>query len=70
MKKFTLSAIALAGVSLLALGAGTAQAQFVNPGVKTGDFTGWTLSGNSGFISITTRPTPATLLPLSARSEA
>ncbi|MEO5960247.1 MAG: carbohydrate binding domain-containing protein, partial [Opitutaceae bacterium] len=25
----------------------------VNPGFETGDFTGWTLSGNSGFISIT-----------------
>jgi hypothetical protein len=51
----------LACVSALALvlaGAGQARADnlIVNGGFETGDFTGWNLSGNSGFISITNNP--------------
>ena len=47
----------LAGASLLALGAGSARANLlVNPGFETGTFSGWSLSGNPGFISIITNP--------------
>src|SRR5689334_18970366 len=50
MKKQFLIAFA----SALVLTSGAARADLVvNGGFETGDFTGWTLTGNSGFISIT-----------------
>ena len=50
MKKQLLFACA----SALVLASGAARADLVvNGGFETGDFTGWTLTGNSGFISIT-----------------
>jgi hypothetical protein len=43
--------------SLLTFGLGTARANLLaNPGFETGDFSDWTLTGNPGFISITTDP--------------
>ena len=50
----------LLGFAALALAlamSGPASANLVvNGGFETGDFTGWTLSGNPGFISITSNP--------------
>jgi hypothetical protein len=46
----------IAAVAVLVMGVGAARADFVNPGFETGDFSGWTLTGNSGFSSIVTSP--------------
>jgi hypothetical protein len=47
---------AVAGIAAFGF-ASTAHANLlVNPGFETGDFSGWTLSGNSGYISIVTSP--------------
>ena len=50
--------LVLAGASILALGAGgnAGAVTLVNPGFETDNFTDWTLTGNSGFISIITNP--------------
>jgi hypothetical protein len=49
-------AATLGAISLLVLGTGVAKANFVNPGFETGDFSGWTLTGNSGFINVVNNP--------------
>jgi hypothetical protein len=47
------SLLGFAACALLLCGAGQARANLiVNGGFETGDFTGWTLTGNPGFISI------------------
>jgi hypothetical protein len=59
VKRMVNRAAVLAGASMLALAVGAANADavtLVNPGFETGDFTGWTLTGNPGFISIITSP--------------
>ena len=58
MKKFMLAAAAVVVVPpLLTFGLGTARANLLtNPGFETGNFSGWALTGNSGFISIITSP--------------
>jgi hypothetical protein len=48
--------LSLTAASVFVLGIGVARADFVNPGFETGNFSGWTLTGNSGFISIVTSP--------------
>src|SRR5438874_212726 len=46
----------ITAVAVLALGVGAARADFVNPGFETGTFSGWTLTGNTGFSGITNDP--------------
>jgi hypothetical protein len=47
----------LSAIALTLAGAGQARADLiVNGGFETGDFTGWNLTGNQGFISITNNP--------------
>ena len=41
-------------VAALGISSQTSADLIVNGGFETGDFTGWSLAGNSGFISITT----------------
>ncbi len=48
-----------AGLLFLSVASTGANAQNLvnNPGFETGDFTGWALSGNSGFVNVTGNPT-------------
>ena len=55
MKTSTLARI-LAAASFAVAGIASAQNLLDNPGFETGDFSGWTRSGNSGFTSIITSP--------------
>ena len=58
MKKLFAATIAAAALAIA--GAGTAQAsQLVqNAGFETGDFTSWSLSGNTSFTSVAAAPAP------------
>src|SRR5437763_12768139 len=50
----TLSFLAL--ISLCFINRASAQELIVNGGFETGDFTGWTQSGNTGFTAVTNNP--------------
>jgi len=50
------SLVPIATITVLLIGTGAARADFVNPGFETGNFSGWTLSGNTDFVSIVTSP--------------
>lgn len=50
-------AFAVASAAVLALAVGSAKAELiVNGGFETGDFTGWTQSGNTGTTSVSSDP--------------
>ena len=52
-RRFISCAVAVAGLTLgLALPVQAETINLVNGGFETGDFTGWTLSGNSSFIGV------------------
>lgn len=54
----TIRAVALASVAVLALAVGSAKAELIiNGDFETGDFTGWTTSGNMSFTDVTDDPT-------------
>lgn len=51
--RFTLhSAAVLAAAAALTVGAQLARADVVNGGFESGDFTGWTVSGDTGFTGV------------------
>ena len=51
MKKYVVSALVVAA-GVLSAGRSSADQLVTNGGFETGDFTGWTLSGNTGFTNV------------------